>query len=278
MWWLSYFNPRSPHGERRCVSGNSRPNRSISIHALLTESDRSGHGPDDVVCRISIHALLTESDVGLHASAPPDKIFQSTLSSRRATKSSAELAETKRFQSTLSSRRATDGDLVITLSAGISIHALLTESDRRWYRTIFPREKFQSTLSSRRATLRGAVRKSLYQYFNPRSPHGERPKGSAELAETKRFQSTLSSRRATSSSFFPSAQAIFQSTLSSRRATANTTKLALSFLSKVPILGWEKSKKAKGSANARGSFPVYGKNKVRIPWGDFECFRFAPIK
>jgi len=54
--------------------------------------------------------------------------------------------------------------------------------------------------------------------------------------------------------------------------------LALSFLSKVPILGWEKSKKAKGSANARGSFPVYGKNKVRIPWGDFECFRFAPIK
>ena len=70
----------------------------------------------------------------------------------------------------------------------------------------------------------------------------------------------------------------FQSTLSSRRATANTTKLALSFLSKVPILGWEKSKKAKGSANARGSFPVYGKNKVRIPWGDFECFRFAPIK
>ena len=42
--------------------------------------------------------------------------------------------------------------------------------------------------------------------------------------------------------------------------------------------GKVKSKKAKGSANARGSFPVYGKNKVRIPWGDFECFRFAPIK
>ena len=92
------------------------------------------------------------------------------------------------------------------------------------------------------------------------------------------FQSTLSSRRATIGDIPSNISRVFQSTLSSRRATANTTKLALSFLSKVPILGWEKSKKAKGSANARGSFPVYGKNKVRIPWGDFECFRFAPIK
>ena len=115
----------------------------------------------------------------------------------------------------------------------ISIHALLTESDRR------PPEGEEDT-----------------KYFNPRSPHGERPGIYAR----------------------PQLAVKFQSTLSSRRATANTTKLALSFLSKVPILGWEKSKKAKGSANARGSFPVYGKNKVRIPWGDFECFRFAPIK
>ena len=40
----------------------------------------------------------------------------------------------------------------------------------------------------------------------------------------------------------------------------------------------EKSKKAKGSASAQASSPAYEKNKVRIPWGDFECFRFAPIK
>ncbi len=114
--------------------------------------------------------------MGLHASAPPDKIFQSTLSSRRATKSSAELAETKRFQSTLSSRRATDGDLVITLSAGISIHALLTESDAKLW-----------------------LCRSPVRNFNPRSPHGERRNCRPFFVSPNIFQSTLSSRRATPS-------------------------------------------------------------------------------
>ena len=49
--------------------------------------------------------------------------------------------------------------------------------------------------------------------FNPRSPCGER------LGLSKPYYAIYR----------------FQSTLSLRRATANTTKLALSFLSKVPI-------------------------------------------
>ena len=79
-----YFNPRSPHGERRLGSIRCRDNihnfnpRSphgerlfhnrllflpclISIHALLTESD-TVTGYDAMLKAISIHALLTESD------------------------------------------------------------------------------------------------------------------------------------------------------------------------------------------------------------------------
>ena len=138
----------------------------------------------------------------------------------------------------------------------ISIHALLTESDVCIIDHLFGKGD-----------------------FNPRSPHGERHLIAVQGHLVKGI--SIHALLTESDVFFmdvPHFPKIFQSTLSSRRATANTTKLALSFLSKVPILGWEKSKKAKGSANARGSFPVYGKNKVRIPWGDFECFRFAPIK
>ena len=80
---------------------------SISIHALLTESDRfrrgqldhhrhfnprSPHGERlhysnrvEQLRRISIHALLTESDYNQYAVIDRIEEFQSTLSSRRAT-------------------------------------------------------------------------------------------------------------------------------------------------------------------------------------------------
>ena len=229
------------------------------------------------------------------------------------------------FQSTLSSRRATRCPNCLLGTQEISIHALLTESDRRRHRPLYAPGNFNPRSPHGERRRSHALQFHRISHFNPRSPHGERPANSfadfsgfkdfnprsphgerraptvyyvdenhisihallteSDLATSPSasvpiagFQSTLSSRRATvvQNEFVIAIK--FQSTLSSRRATANTTKLALSFLSKVPILGWEKSKKAKGSANARGSFPVYGKNKVRIPWGDFECFRFAPIK
>ena len=59
--------------------------------------------------------------------------------------------------------------------AGISIHALLAESDRRrTYRQGEERE-FLSTLSLRRATTPLISRITRRQYFYPRSPCGERP-------------------------------------------------------------------------------------------------------
>ena len=80
----------------------------ISIHALLTESDPDFARSVFIVEYISIHALLTESD--------------ETVSQYRL--------YMVLFQSTLSSRRATSALLIICLAREISIHALLTESDR----------------------------------------------------------------------------------------------------------------------------------------------------
>ena len=125
-----HFNPRSPHGERHPICGYISIKKLISIHALLTESDycrssrrrgphyfnpRSPHGERLKPARIPMRLV----------------IFQSTLSSRRATFCGGCCAswisanfnprsphgerpfargpkqDDRRFQSTLSSRRAT---------------------------------------------------------------------------------------------------------------------------------------------------------------------------
>ena len=101
-----YFYPRSPCGERRarllvCFLGVS-----ISIHALLAESDTWARG-SRVTYVISIHALLAESDT---------------------TDMAKRLIEF-RFLSTLSLRRATPMDVPQYQILDISIHALLAESD-----------------------------------------------------------------------------------------------------------------------------------------------------
>ena len=55
------FYPRSPCGERRPVIAEMTEAQSISIHALLAESDLlDAHRVK--VYNISIHALLAESD------------------------------------------------------------------------------------------------------------------------------------------------------------------------------------------------------------------------
>ena len=128
------FNPRSPHGERlgfpnaalrsegfQSTLSSRRATwdtqdvwtaNGISIHALLTESDcwvRRHHQGQ----AISIHALLTESDGWLAARSTSLMVFQSTLSSRRATGIVyPDSAGPSLFQSTLSSRRATHSMIV----------------------------------------------------------------------------------------------------------------------------------------------------------------------
>ena len=171
-------------------------------------------------------------------------IFQSTLSSRRATPHPATpTSPPPEFQSTLSSRRATEALDELSAFKKISIHALLTESDVYAGTVSYIYQVFQSTLSSRRATVRpGRTRRSRLKFqstlssrratrisivpaevrpnFNPRSPHGERQAstrtktGSTEISIHALLTESDPER-------YPAdtADALFQSTLSSRRAT-----------------------------------------------------------
>ena len=78
------FYPRSPCGERHCFRVPYRLKVTISIHALLAESDVF---PCIIIIdvKISIHALLAESDVVDTVKIAGAMLFLSTLSLRRAT-------------------------------------------------------------------------------------------------------------------------------------------------------------------------------------------------
>ena len=79
----------------------------------------------------------------------------------------------------------------------ISIHALLAESDEENLNDIYSNKKFLSTLSLRRATSSSKVNSSFIAYFYPRSPCGERPEMQSMGVILILFLSTLSLRRAT---------------------------------------------------------------------------------
>ena len=67
------FYPRSPCGERLFPLISECPETSISIHALLAESDRTLPALP-LPIEISIHALLAESDTNLKDAAAARKI------------------------------------------------------------------------------------------------------------------------------------------------------------------------------------------------------------
>ena len=169
-----YFNPRSPHGER--------------LAARLRPADRTG---------ISIHAPRTGSDVVLAVSC---NVFL-------------------RFQSTLPARGATDFRVPFNARFAISIHAPRTGSDVLVAGCTVGSYAFQSTLPARGAThlpllappagdisihaprtgsdTPPAAAARSCTYFNPRSPHGERPVPDSIIPRHKGFQSTLPARGAT---------------------------------------------------------------------------------
>ena len=92
-------------------------------------------------------------------------------------------------------RRYADG--VFQSLPDISIHAPRTGSDVSKV-TIMKRQfLFQSTLPARGATTCWLRQSNLLQYFNPRSPHGERLKQFAGDNSSNKFQSTLPARGAT---------------------------------------------------------------------------------
>ena len=130
---------------------------------------------------ISIHALLAESDSALWMARNRLLRFLSTLSLRRATLIQNHIFfYHSLFLSTLSLRRAT---LVFCgpQGSGISIHALLAESDAKNTSIAGRITSFLSTLSLRRATGHATNRASQEPYFYPRSPCGERLVGTSQV-------------------------------------------------------------------------------------------------
>ena len=171
--------------------------KTISIHALLAESDRM-YQLSPKAENISIHALLAESDTSRKKKTQSGKSFLSTLSLRRATlagPSGPAFLYNFYPRSPCGERRP----LIFNVQPRktISIHALLAESDRGFGAGSWPRGIFLSTLSLRRATTHHfsalhnifisihallaesddlANRANLnIRHFYPRSPCGERP-------------------------------------------------------------------------------------------------------
>ena len=194
---VCYFNPRSPHGERRSTSTTSirdgtfqstlpargatrsdvrrsrsakqfqstLPARGATLAPVLCGgreyfNPRSPHGERlelrglrIVDLAISIHAPRTGSDFSCAAFAVASSPFQSTLPARGATIHTTSLLRGHIFQSTLPARGATQRRKASYPHISISIHAPRTGSDIRLdIVLLFP------------------------MHFNPRSPHGERPK------------------------------------------------------------------------------------------------------
>ena len=173
---LPYFNPRSPHGERRMANLDLKANAYISIHAPRTGSDIR---QADVVKNrliISIHAPRTGSD----RSRPVSADFPKSRISIHAP------------------RTGSDAPCAVEdESKAISIHAPRTGSDTMHTQGAGDPPDFNPrSPHGERHALSSDGEKDIMN-FNPRSPHGERHCFRAICCGTCGFQSTLPARGAT---------------------------------------------------------------------------------
>ena len=193
----SYFNPRSPHGERLSARAQRTPTGAISIHAPRTGSD------------LTISLLFCACTT-----------FQSTLPARGATR----LASGEGKQTGISihaPRTGSDTDATPSLTAPWNFNPRSPHGERRTraevitasadfnprsphgerqflYVCVSERKRFQSTLPARGATTDALPIFSCSGNFNPRSPHGERLISPSVLKiDCVTFQSTLPARGAT---------------------------------------------------------------------------------
>ena len=134
----------------------------ISIHALLAESDINGNGRRDRQRYFYPRSPCGERPI-LDFPVQSHIIFLSTLSLRRATTVISSLPRlSQTFLSTLSLRRATDKDQVVKcLAHDFYPRSPCGERPPRLSRVV-PTPIFLSTLSLRRATIRAYQR-----YFAP---------------------------------------------------------------------------------------------------------------
>ena len=170
---------------------------SISIHAPRTGSDggcRRGGGSH----HISIHAPRTGSDARALALLPC--LREISIHAPR-TGSDSEWRRHKAMANKISIHAPRTGsDLREHMAAGgrvISIHAPRTGSDAIVTPAAAAQYQFQSTLPARGATSWYGYYYAIDDYFNPRSPHGERQCASIRAGCCRTFQSTLPARGAT---------------------------------------------------------------------------------
>ena len=145
----SYFNPRSPDGERRITSN-------LNVRSRRFQSTLPGWGATEHRNMVD-RTVEFQSTLPGWGATPPDKTmfmaeqFQSTLPGWGATLNRIRLRQFHQFQSTLPGWGATRRQSHFITEDIISIHAPRMGSD-----------------------VSDAERKGLEQYFNPRSPDGER--------------------------------------------------------------------------------------------------------
>ena len=192
-----YFYPRSPCGERRDVIAVITEAQSISIHALLAESDAhtakntsiAGHFYPRSPCGerpkfeginfwqsiISIHALLAESDLNIRSirEGITGDFYPRSPCGERQPLSIILIALLHFYPRSPCGERLTVWGFS-DVHPAISIHALLAESDAITDQTQYYVDGFLSTLSLRRATSSSTTAFSVLSYFYPRSPCGER--------------------------------------------------------------------------------------------------------
>ena len=169
-----HFYPRSPCGERPPRRNANCNCRSISIHALLAESDEQNNLADFAFFQ-----------------------FLSTLSLRRAT-----LPETIYTLAAYISIHAllaeSDAPRVLNYRPKANFYPRSPCGERLcWMTAALPPPRFLSTLSLRRATDRPNFSREVKTNFYPRSPCGERLTETPAPMTASIFLSTLSLRRAT---------------------------------------------------------------------------------
>ena len=232
-----HFYPRSPCGERRITDGSICFDSSISIHALLAESDNSAYGALDGAS-ISIHALLAESDSTTIITICTVSKFLSTLSLRRATAPAGAGAGSARdfYPRSPCGERLHDGRVNLFGFQHFYPRSPCGERQSKKSKTE-KRKRFLSTLSLRRATAPRITPTTSRRNFYPRSPCGERPVAKRTTDIRPPFLSTLSLRRATHFIKDDVSYNIFLSTLSLRRATGaghTSQHLAIYFYPRSP--------------------------------------------
>ena len=173
----------------------------------------------DARLSISIHALLAESDQVAHQlpTFPIDFYPRSPCGERR--QYAIVHGAPGQFLSTLSLRRATRAARRAEPGIKISIHALLAESDMQQAAQRQPKTPFLSTLSLRRATSFKGTYSSFHQFLSTLSLRRATADDTGKRFSPELFLSTLSLRRATQQHNGLFGVILFLSTLSLRRAT-----------------------------------------------------------